>query len=43
LRRVYPLIQGGLLLVATTLLILNLIVDVLYAYFDPRVRYDVRR
>jgi peptide/nickel transport system permease protein len=43
LRRDYPMIQGGLLLVATTLLILNLIVDVLYAYFDPRVRYDVRR
>jgi peptide/nickel transport system permease protein len=43
LRRDYPMIQGGLLLVATALLILNLIVDVLYAYFDPRVRYDVRR
>lgn len=43
LRRDYPMIQGGLLLVATALLALNLIVDVLYAYFDPRVRYDVRR
>ena len=43
LRRDYPMIQGGLLLVATALLVLNLIVDVLYAYFDPRVRYDVRR
>jgi len=43
LRRDYPMIQGGLLLVATTLLTLNLIVDVLYAYFDPRVRYDGRR
>jgi peptide/nickel transport system permease protein len=39
LRRDYPVIQGGLLLVATTLLLLNLLVDVLYAYFDPRVRY----
>jgi len=39
LRRDYPVIQGGLLLVATMLLLLNLIVDVLYAYFDPRVRY----
>lgn len=40
LRRDYPMIQGGLLLVAATLLALNILVDVLYAYFDPRVRYD---
>lgn len=40
LRRDYPVIQGGLLFVATMLLLLNLLVDVLYAYFDPRVRYD---
>ena len=39
LRRDYPVIQGGLLLVATMLLLLNLLIDVLYAYFDPRVRY----
>ena len=40
LRRDYPMIQGGLLFVAATLLMLNILVDVLYAYFDPRVRYD---
>ncbi len=40
LRRDYPVIQGGLLFVATMLLLLNLLVDVLYGYFDPRVRYD---
>jgi peptide/nickel transport system permease protein len=40
LRRDYPVIQGGLLFVATMLLLLNLLVDVLYAYFDPRVRYQ---
>ncbi|HEX6144846.1 MAG TPA: ABC transporter permease [Geminicoccaceae bacterium] len=39
LRRDYPVIQGGLLLVASMLLLLNLIVDVLYAWFDPRIRY----
>ncbi len=39
LRRDYPVIQGGLLLVATMLLLLNLLIDILYAYFDPRVRY----
>ena len=40
LRRDYPMIQGGLLFVAVVLMVLNIAVDVLYAYFDPRVRYD---
>ncbi|HEV8673225.1 MAG TPA: ABC transporter permease [Methylomirabilota bacterium] len=39
LRRDYPVIQGGLLMLAGALLFLNLLVDVLYAYLDPRVRY----
>jgi peptide/nickel transport system permease protein len=39
LRRDYPVIQGGLLLVAGMLLLLNLVVDILYAFFDPRVRH----
>jgi peptide/nickel transport system permease protein len=38
LRRDYPMIQGGLLVVTTALVLLNLITDVLYAYFDPRIR-----
>jgi peptide/nickel transport system permease protein len=38
LRRDYPMIQGGLLFVAAALMMLNLAVDMLYAYFDPRVR-----
>jgi peptide/nickel transport system permease protein len=40
LRRDYPMIQGGLLFVAGALMLLNIAVDVLYAYLDPRVRYD---
>jgi peptide/nickel transport system permease protein len=40
LRRDYPLIQGGLLFVASSLMLLNILIDVLYAYLDPRVRYD---
>ena len=40
LRRDYPMIQGGLLFVAGSLMLLNIVVDVLYAYLDPRVRYD---
>ncbi|MBM3549014.1 MAG: ABC transporter permease [Alphaproteobacteria bacterium] len=40
LRRDYPMIQGGLLFVAAALMLSNIVVDVLYAYLDPRVRYD---
>jgi peptide/nickel transport system permease protein len=39
LRRDYPVIQGGLLLVAVMLLVLNLVVDILYAWLDPRLRH----
>lgn len=42
LRRDYPMIQGGLLFVAAALMLLNLVVDVLYGVFDPRVRVDGR-
>jgi peptide/nickel transport system permease protein len=41
LRRDYTMIQGGLLFVAAALMVLNILVDILYAWFDPRVRYDV--
>jgi peptide/nickel transport system permease protein len=37
--RDYPVIQGGLLLTGTMLVLLNLVVDLLYAVIDPRVRY----
>ena len=39
LRRDYPVIQGGLLLTASALVLVNLVVDLLYAWLDPRVRY----
>jgi peptide/nickel transport system permease protein len=42
LRRDYPMIQGGLLCVAAALMLLNLVVDLLYGFFDPRVRVDGR-
>jgi peptide/nickel transport system permease protein len=38
--RDYPLIQGGLLLTAAVLVGLNLVVDLLYAALDPRVKYE---
>ena len=38
-RRDYPVLQGGVLLVATTVMIVNLIVDVLYGLINPRIRH----
>jgi peptide/nickel transport system permease protein len=40
LNRDYPMVQGGLLLVTTFLVMVNISVDVLYAVLDPRVRYE---
>ena len=37
--RDYPLLQAVILLKAIIVLAVNLVVDVLYAYLDPRVRY----
>jgi len=38
-RRDYPMVQGAVLMVALAFAIVNLIVDLLYAYLDPRVKY----
>lgn len=35
-----PLIQGTVIVVALVFMFSNLVADVLYAYFDPRIRYD---
>ncbi|RMH49129.1 MAG: ABC transporter permease [Alphaproteobacteria bacterium] len=37
-RRDFPVVQGGLLVTAGIFVFVNLLVDVLYAAFDPRVR-----
>ena len=39
LQRDYPLVQGGVLLVATTYVLINLATDALYVYLDPRLRH----
>jgi peptide/nickel transport system permease protein len=36
--RDYPLLQGGFLLFTVTILILNLLTELLYPYLDPRLR-----
>ncbi len=37
--RDYPLVQGTILFIAVMFMVTNLIVDLLYAYLDPRIRY----
>jgi ABC-type dipeptide/oligopeptide/nickel transport system permease component len=38
--RDYPLIQGCILTIALTYILINLATDVLYSVVDPRIRYD---
>lgn len=40
LRRDYPVIQGAVLFVATLYVVINLVVDVLYVWVDPRIHYS---
>lgn len=38
--RDYPVVQGVVLFVAFAFIFINIIVDLLYAYLDPRIRYE---
>jgi peptide/nickel transport system permease protein len=40
LARDYPVVQSGTLLIALVFVFANLLVDVSYAYLDPRIHYD---
>jgi peptide/nickel transport system permease protein len=37
--RDYPVIQSGILIIAGIFVLINLIVDLLYAFVDPRIKY----
>jgi dipeptide transport system permease protein len=37
--RDYPVVQGGILLIATIVITVNLIVDMLYGVINPRIRH----
>lgn len=39
-KRDYPMIQGITLLLCTSYLVINLLVDIFYAWVDPRIRLD---
>jgi len=38
-QRDYPVVQAGVLFVAASFVLVNLVVDILYAYVDPRIHY----
>jgi len=40
LGRDYPIVQGGTLLIAIIFVFFNLLVDISYAFLDPRIHYD---
>ncbi len=40
LARDYPVVQGGTLLIAATFTVINLVVDLLYALANPKIRYE---
>lgn len=38
--RDFPVVQGGILMVSLIFVTINLLVDILYTYVDPRIRFD---
>ena len=39
-RRDYPVVQGGILIVATIIIVVNLLVDIAYGIVNPRIRHS---
>ncbi|MFN8522424.1 MAG: ABC transporter permease [Chloroflexota bacterium] len=39
-QRDYPTVQGAVLMLAACFVLVNLLVDLTYAYLDPRIRYE---
>jgi peptide/nickel transport system permease protein len=39
-RRDYPIISGVNLIIATVILFSNLLIDLIYAWLDPRIQYQ---
>ena len=40
LKRDFPLVQGIVVLYTVIVILINLLVDVLYVYIDPRIKYE---
>jgi ABC-type dipeptide/oligopeptide/nickel transport system permease component len=37
--RDWPIVTGGVIIIVFLVMVINLIVDISYAYLDPRIRY----
>lgn len=40
LGRDYPMVQGAIITLAFTFIFINLLVDIIYTYLDPRIQYE---
>ncbi|MFQ6117761.1 MAG: ABC transporter permease subunit, partial [Candidatus Bipolaricaulia bacterium] len=39
-QRDLPVVQGITLFIAATIILVNFLVDIIYGFLDPRIRYD---
>ena len=39
-KRDFPMIQGIVLFIAVIYVVVNLVVDILYGFIDPRIKYN---
>jgi peptide/nickel transport system permease protein len=42
MERDYPVVMGVVILIAVIFIVLNLLVDISYTFFDPRIQYDTK-
>ncbi|MDR0346868.1 MAG: ABC transporter permease [Coriobacteriales bacterium] len=43
IQRDWPVVMGGVILVVIIVMLINLVIDISYALFDPRIRYGKRK
>jgi len=39
-QRDFPVVQGIVLIIAMIVMLANLLADIVYAYMDPRIKYE---
>ena len=42
-QRDWPIVMGGVILIVVVVMLINLIIDISYALFDPRIRYGNKK
>ncbi|MDR3307469.1 MAG: ABC transporter permease [Coriobacteriales bacterium] len=43
LQRDWPIVMGGVILIVIVVMVINLLIDISYALFDPRIRYGKQK